>query len=324
MKIVFITLFLIVLFLSAGCVQKENNKPQVSGMLKGVSLSPKSFQENDFQDFFVKAELAGNTVSWAGDWKELESSNGSPIVVAELSKNYGFTPLIEATFFTQSTGQLLRPLNEENKQAYKNNAVAFAEKYKPEYLGFGIEVNVLFEKSPKDFEDFVLFYNEVFDTVKEKSPNTKVFTVFQLEKMKGLSFWQDGKQDNSKTEWFLIDKFKSDVTAFTTYPGLVYKNPKDIPENYYNEIKNYTSKHIAFTEIGWHSKASPAGWESSETEQAEFIETFFALTKELDKELIVWSFLFDQKTIEPFDSMGLIDDKGRNKEGWSAWIEEGK
>jgi hypothetical protein len=27
------------------------------------------------------------------------------------------------------------------KQAYKAGAVAFAEKYKPEYMGFGIEIN---------------------------------------------------------------------------------------------------------------------------------------------------------------------------------------
>ena len=36
--------------------------------------------------------------------------------------------------------------NEEAKKTYKESAVAFAEKYKPKYMGFGIEVNILYEK----------------------------------------------------------------------------------------------------------------------------------------------------------------------------------
>jgi hypothetical protein len=36
------------------------------GPLKGVSLSPKSYEE--FGEFFVKAAEAGGVVTWAGDW----------------------------------------------------------------------------------------------------------------------------------------------------------------------------------------------------------------------------------------------------------------
>ncbi|MEW6036457.1 MAG: hypothetical protein AB1529_07640 [Candidatus Micrarchaeota archaeon] len=287
-----------------------------------MSLSPKSFQPADFTDFFEKANRAGSVVTWAGDWNELGSENGGPKVVAGLASTYNYTPVVIVTFFTQSDGKLLRPLDEDTKRKYKEGAVAYAEKYKPEYLGLGIEVNMLYEKSPEDFDSFAQFYSEVYDAVKEKSPGTKVFTVFQLEKIKGLGGGLfGGASDPSKSEWGLLDRFPdSDLVAFTTYPGLVYKEPSELPPDYYSEIKGHTTKPVAFTEIGWHSSAVPEGWESSDGEQAEFVATFFNRTADLHPELAVWSFLYDQGTSEPFDSMGLIRADGVARPAFDAWV----
>lgn len=211
----------------------------------------------------------------------------------------------------------------QQKERYKNSAVAFAERYRPEYLGFGIEVNIMYEKSPEDFEEFVIFYNDVYDAVKAVSPNTKVFTVFQLEKMKGLTFWSTSPSDSAKAQWQLINEFKSDIAAFTTYPGLVYKDPSEMPADYYNEIKMHTSKPVAFTEVGWHSDASPVGWESNDAEQAQFVTRFFNLTESLDREMVIWSFMYDQNTSEPFRSMGLYRSDGTAKQAWSEWLRAG-
>ena len=312
--------------LSAGCGQKtttDGNSPALTGTLKGVSLSPKSFQSADFTDFFEKANQAGEIVSWAGDWNELADINsGGPKVVAELAATYSYIPLVEAQFFTQSSGQLLRPLDEATRLSYKNCAAAFAEKYRPKYLALGIEVNILYEKSPADFEAFVSFYAEVYDAVKAVSPDTKVFTIFQLEKMKGLGGGLfGGTNDTSKAQWTLLDRFpKSDIIAFTTYPGLIYKDPADIPADYYTEVESHTSKRIAFSEIGWHSNRAPAGWESSEAEQAQFVTQFITLTTAMDNELAIWSFMYDQGTVEPFNSMGLRRSDGTARPAWDEWV----
>ncbi len=289
---------------------------------KGVSLSPQSFQQDDFTDFFVKAKQAGSIVSWAGDWNALGFSNGSPNVVTELASTYGYTPVIEAQFFIPSSGKLMRPLDDATKQSYKSSAVAFAEKYKPKYLALGVEPNMLYEKSPADFDQFAKFYDEVYDAVKAVSPNTKIFTIFQLEKMKGLSGGLfGGVNDPSKAQWHLLDSFpKNDIAAFTTYPDLIYKNPSDIPADYYTEIKSRTTKTIVFTEIGWHSAPSPSGWESSETKQAEFVKRFFTLTESMNTEMAIWTFLYDQNTIEPFNSMGLFRSNGTAKSAWDIWL----
>ncbi len=294
----------------------------IGGFVKGVSLSPKSFQAEDFTGFFAEAKEAGSVVSWSGDWQELGSENSGAKVVAELASVHGYAPAVIAQFFTQSDGGLLRPLDSATKESYKESAAAFAEKYNPAYMGFGIEVNILYEKSPSDFEEFAKFYSGVYDAVKAASPETKVFTVFQLEKMKGMHGGLFGGENNpDNAEWQLLEKFpKSDLIALTTYPGLIYSSPGEIPEDYYAGIKQHTAKPIAFTEIGWHSRASPAGFESSESEQAEFISTFFRLSKGLNKKLAIWSFLYDPSTHEPFNSMGLRRADGSARPAWDVWV----
>jgi len=287
---------------------------------KGVSLSPKSSQDEDFLDFFDEAKDTGEIVMWAGDWYDLgKMGGGGPRVLTELASVYNYTPLVEATIHFR--GELIRPLNETVKLYYKNSVVTFAEEYKPEYLGLGIEVNSVYLKSVEDFEEFIPFYNEVYDAVKAVSSGTKVFTVFQLERMKGLTLWEIAE---GEPHWELIDKFKTDLVAFTTYPGLYYRDPSEIPDDHYTEIKNYTMKPIAFTEIGWHSAASPVGWESSDQEQSEFVQLFFELTVELDKEIVIWSFMYDNPDIiEPFNSMGSRRSDGTARPAWEAWLQGG-
>lgn len=316
------------IILISGCTQDQTqtrtvNQSMTAGFLKGVSLSPKSFEQNDFIDFFEKVKQTGNIVSWSGDWNELADTQSSgPTVIASLATTYDYIPIIEVQFFTQTTGELLRPLDDATKQLYKSSAADFAAKYKPQYMGLGIEVNVLYEKSFEDFEDFVSFYDEVYDIIKTQSPHTKVFTVFQLEKMKGLKGGLfGGINDPAQAQWSLLELFpKSDIIAFTTYPGLIYEDPSEIPLDYYTEIQLHTTKPIAFTEIGWHSAATPQGWESSEEEQAKFVKTFSILSKDINKEFIIWGFMYDQSTIEPFNSMGIINNDKIQKAAWNEWI----
>ncbi len=295
----------------------EPGPPAVECPLKGVSLSPRS--EEHFGQFFEEATEAGEVVMWAGDWMEIENG-GAPIVVSGLASAYGYVPLVEVTYYTQGEGELVRPLTGENRRIYRESTIAFAEEYRPEYFVMGIETDIMHEKSPDDYYEFVEFYNEMYDEIKGVSPNTKVFTVFQLEKMKGCGLWAEKSCNSSNSHWELIDDFKLDIVGFSTYPCLVYKDPADIPEDHYAEINEHVSKPIAFTENGWHSEAYPPGWESSEEEQAEYVERFFGLTEDLDIEVTIWSFMYDPGTIKPFDSMGLRRDDGTARPAWDAWV----
>lgn len=292
--------------------------------LKGVSLSPKSFESTDFKDFFNQASQTGKVVTWAGDWQELANKNSAAHTVAQLSDTYGYEPVIITSFYTNQVDappRLLRPLNDENVENYVNQAADFAEAYKPRYMGLGIEINVIFEESPDQFERFVGLFNQAYDAVKSVSPDTKVFTVWQYERLQGLRGGLFGETTNrDQHHWQLLDRLnKADLFAFTSYPYLIYKTPGDIPDDYYERIEKQSRKPTAFTEIGWPSRVVATGWDSSPGEQATFIKRFGELTKPLSPRLVIWPFLYDQGAPVPFDSISLFNSDGEPKPGFGAW-----
>jgi len=124
---------------------------------------------------------------WAGDWKELEYARGFPTLLVEQCYINNLTVVIEVTAFNQSGGKLLRNLDEKTLQKYVDGAADFVSKYRPRYLGLGIDIDALYTRSPADFDKFIKLFERTYDAVKAVSPGTRVFTVFQLEKMNGLN-----------------------------------------------------------------------------------------------------------------------------------------
>lgn len=272
---------------------KTTTKEPPRTILKGVSFSPKSFSQQDFTSFFSKATQAGTVISWAGLGDELSKPGSAPVVIASLRSQYQFEPIM---IFNNPA---------------PNDIKAFAKAYHPHYLGIGNEVNPSFAPT----------FNSLYNAIKSVSPNTKIFTTFQLEKTKGLNGGLfGGKNDPRADKWQDLEAFqKADFFAFTTYPGLIYKNPSDIPKDYYSEIAQHTSKDIAFSEIGWF-RTGPTGWDSSEEEQAAFIHRFFADTESLHPLFRIWSFLYDPEAHGPFNTMGLLKITEETSPAWDEWL----
>lgn len=313
-------IFIILIILLSCCTQRTTTTGATE-IIKGVSVSPRIYNGTGFHEFLDLRREVGALVGWYGDWNELSINTSAPFVIEALKHRYDYEPIIIVTPFYQPTGSLIRPLNMTITQEYINSARSFAQTYTPEYFGIGIEINVLYERNPSAYEEFVKLFNDTYDAVKLASSNTKIFPVFQLERMKGLSGGLFGGASNeSDNEWFLLDDFiKADLAVFTTYPCLIYNDPKDVPEDYYSVILNHTNKMIGFSEIGWFSSPEIPGWASSEEEQTEFINRFFNLTKSLNAEFSIWSFLYDQNVQVPFDTMGLYYSNGSQKLAWNAW-----
>jgi hypothetical protein len=293
--------------------------PAPARSLRGVSLSPRTSSAPDFAAFVNKAAASLDVVTWAGDWLELtRPDDGGPTVIATLGKEYGFLPLPELAI--QSNGELLHPLDDAGRQLFIASVTAYASMWRPAYLGIGIEMNALYEKHPDQFDAFVSLFNDAVPAVKAVSPDTKVFTCFQLETMKGYTLWQDAPPDPAKAEWDLVGRFHADLVAFTTYPDLVFKDPSEMPDDYYASIAQHVDEPVIFTEIGWHAAASPAGWESSDGEQAAFLARFIDLVAPLRSPILVWSFLYDPAAIEPFNSMGLYRSDGSARPAATLWL----
>jgi len=299
-----------------------SDNTSAAGRLWGVGFTPRSAQPNDIIAFFKTARGAGNAMVWAGDWKELEYARGFPTLLVEQCYVNNLTVVIEVTAFNQSGGKLLRNLDEKTLQKYVDGAADFVSKYRPHYLGLGVDVDALYTRSPADFDKFVKLFERTYDAVKAVSTGTRIFTVFQLEKMNGLNGGRyGGANDASKNLWFLLDKFpRADLVAFNTYPSMIYKTPLDIPADYFTAIKAHTAKPLAISGTGWPSAAGADGGEGSEAQQAEYVQAFLWRTRDLNFEFTAWNYLYDPTALgEPFNSMGLLRGDGTPRWAWYGW-----
>lgn len=318
-------LLIVIIFLIAGCTKNETSQDKTihetisdRNFLIGIAgFVPANYPnptDSDWKDLFSSiqnyGEVFGDYLEWNDNLKE-----GIPNqirIINELSKQQNFIPVYALGF--KNAGSFA-----EIKDGFEEVAINVAKELQPKYLGLGVEVNLLYEKNPNNFEEYIKTYQELYIKIKEISPKTKVFPIFQLEYTKGKGQLSGQKRSE---EWFLIEKFEDqmDLAVFTTYPMLDYEDPKDIPEDYYSEITKHTKKAIAFTEFAWLS-GTINGRSSSEEEQAEFLSRFLDLTKNLDKEFVIWTLPHDTNNNDLFGTIGLKKNNGNKKLVYYAWME---
>lgn len=311
--------------------KQRNNSPDATAAqarLVGFSLSPKDNQPSNFTDFFTRLPKKNAAVSWYGDWQEISKSRGGANATAGLAKQYNYVPIIDVNAHKGggNVSQMvpLRAITPPQARQYADAAAAFCKKHFLAYFGIGTEVNRIYTTDLADFDTFVSLFNQTADAVHSSCPETKVFTTFQLEYLRGLrGGLYGGINDEGANDWQLLSRFdKADILAFSTYPGIVYKDPADIPAGYYNSILSYTAKPVAFSEVGWPSKIGAAGWESSQDEQARFVGRFVELAKSSKPVFSIWSFLYDQNLPAPFGGIGLLNPDGSPRPGYQTWINQ--
>jgi len=294
---------------------------------RGFSLSPVDYEGDSLVEFLETAPLNADAIARVGDILEWEESEGSGLAVVDgLAEEYGYLPLSVVGIFDVGDGELLRPLDDETFDRYVAAAGSYAGNHLPPYLGLGVEINTQWRAHPDEFDRFVELFAAVAAVVEEVSPQTQLFTVFQLEHMAGLHGGLfGGTNDPLLAEWELIDRFPdADIIAFTTYPGLVFPHPNGIPDDYYTQLNERAGgRPIAFTEMGWQSEGEYAEYSGTPEKQAAFVERFAELTADADMAFYIWSFLYDQQTFGPFASMGLVDRARQPKLGWWVWQEQG-
>lgn len=290
---------------------------------RGFALSPVDYAGESVVEFFETASRNADAIERVGDILEWEEPAESGLAVVDaLAAEYGYLSLSITGVFDVDDGELLRPMDDATFDRYVAAARSYAERHQPPYLGLGVEIDTQWRNRPDDFEVFVELFAAVAAVVDEVSPDTKMFTAFQLERLSGMHGGLfGGANDPESAAWELIDRFPdADIIAFTTYPGLVFPHPADIPEDYYTRLNGYAGgRPIAFTEVGWHSGGEYGVYSGTEEKQVAFLERFQELTAEADVAFYIWSFLYDQQAAGPFTSMGLVDRVRRPKPAWWVW-----
>jgi len=176
-------------------------------------------------------------------------------------------------------------------------------------------VNRWYEKHGLDgdngFTLWVSLYDEIYDEVKELSPETKVFCTFRREIV----------DENREADMVVLDLFdpeKLDMLVLTSYPHSVQgvNRPGDIPTDYNSGVaRRMPGKPFGFSEVAWPSMDAFGG----ERAQAEFIESLPGLTtgRGVNLELLMWPWLHD---LRETDYTGLISHDGVEKAGLTEWM----
>ncbi len=335
---------------ACGSDQRNAQTPTTGGagdprtFAMGLSSLPAELTEESYASAFERAAAAGEVIliQRVPPWEELLADGMFPSddIVLETQRETALAEEHDLDLFvaidpmdaSAGAGQLAGTPGELRGAGFADEGVraAFilyaqylALNYKPKYLALGVEVNAHQGQNPEDFEQFVSLYAEAYDAVKELSPETLVFPTFQLEELKGrLPVGGVGKP-----QWHLVDRFepRMDLLAVSSYPGLVFPDPTQIPEGYYTDLGSKTAHPVAIAETGYPSGAGVNGTaKSSEQEQASFVRRVLRDAEELQAPLLVWfvgqdpSFTGDPP-MDVLQDIGLLRQDGREKAAWSVW-----
>jgi hypothetical protein len=213
------------------------------------------------------------------------------------------------------------PFTEKRGKALVTAASAVAKKYKPEYISLGHESNTLIIFQPDTFDMYLHYTKEAYNAVKSLSPETKVINNFQLEYMKGkISLTGHTIQSH----WELLSRFTGmmDAVSFTVYPFLEYTSVNAIPDDYLDEIRNFTQLPVIINETGWPTRNTVTGVTGSDQEQINYMKKLVQQANNINSEIILWVFPHDADFAAAggiFDNIGLLNNDGSPKPGYEYW-----
>lgn len=301
-------------------VQKPVTKSVNKNVILGTAFTPARFPGSSIDDIkntFTLADEVGNHVMLIGEWdSDMDPKN--IILVRDMTHAHGMmfhfhiSPISlenqrQDPAIPNSAGKNTFR-DESTRKAFITHALAMAE-LRPDVLGLGTEVDLL-AKNPEEFDQYVSLAKETYDAVKGKYPAQTVTISFQWDNLR--------KEDPAK----ILPLFKEslDIYSFTTYPYFFYKNPDEIPKDYYTAIRTYLpTDRIGFSEIGWASKGS-----GSEETQATFYGMLPELMRETKPEYAIFGMLHDVNVfgflLASLNSVGLRNNDGTPKKSWNTVI----
>lgn len=299
-----------------------------------AGLIPPNYPDATSDDWQALFEGFADTGELAGvyqDWSENPGGVPEPVaVVYQVTAGKGLEVVVGIGAKRDLPGGGVEPTldyhDPARRQQFIETILAVVRQYDVAYLLVDTEVNRLWMADPAAFDGFVALYGEVYDVVKAESPETKVFTGFQYEMLRGDAFLAGGS-DTREPQWELVDRFagKLDLLGLTSYPYFDYGDPAEIPADYYSEAAERYGLPLAITELGWPSRplrtAPDSAYGGTEAEQAAFVQRFGELIAGVPVEMVLWAFPHDAGQAVPvaFESVSLRANDGSPKPALREW-----
>lgn len=327
----------VVAVIIGGGIVTDAEAEAARGPQRGVAgLIPRNFPSTEAADWIAMyegLEASGPLLGVYGGWfDEIETQGEIPELFqagAAAARQYRVSTVVGLGTFTEDvrTGKVDPSVDWTDEEAvarYTRTAVAIAREQRPPFIVIGAEMNRMWEQFPAAFDAFAAAWPELYDAVKEASPETEVGTGFQFEFLRGGGFLSGETHEPS---WDLLDRFDGsiDFIAISSYPYFDYGAPSDLPDDYYAELAERAGLPIAFTELGWPSRplstAPDSEYGGSADEQVAFALRFAQLIEGLDVRFALWSFQHDIGDIggPAFESVALRLNDGTAKPVLDIW-----
>lgn len=212
--------------------------------------------------------------------------------------------------------------NEDIRRSFLAYTRYVVRNYEPDYLVLGVEVNMLRDRSPEQFEAFVSLYEEAYASAKEADPEIKVFPTFQLEDLEGnLGFVHPPR-------WEALDSFSGmmDVLAISTYPYLTdLRAGNDLRPDYYAQLRERFAGEIMVVDAAYPS-APLDGYPAlgTEEDQRDYLTRLIEDASEHGFSALIWHAVRDpsfagEGALSAFADIGLRHSDGANKRAWEVW-----
>ncbi len=220
-------------------------------------------------------------------------------------------------------------------KAFLNHCIFMVDKFDPEYLAYGIEVNMLGYHDPAAFEDYLVFLANIYPSLKSLYPHLPIFLTIQLETF----------NNNFETQEYIVESLipYTDYIAISTYPFGNFLYPEDIPADWFSRLYDMApGKPVAITETSFpaqdqYQEDYDRTIKGTEEGQLEYIKLLFESMSALDLRFLAWFVIrdYDQlwETMEANNAdqifkswrdTGLIDEKGVPRPAlgyWDRWLE---
>ena len=170
--------------------------------------------------------------------------------------------------------------------AYVDHCLYMIERFQPDYMAYGIEVDLLASSNPVAYQQFVVLAAAVYPALKAEHPDLRIFLTFTIQDDNELAALRP-----------LIEQVLpfTDMMAVSTYPFLEgWDQPLRMPRNWFSKMKALAPElPFAVAESGLI--AEPLVLESleltipgRESWQAQFVGRMLREAQRLQAEFVIW------------------------------------
>ena len=214
--------------------------------------------------------------------------------------------------------------------AYINHCRYMIERFKPDYMAYGIEANLLYELNPSLFPDYLEMASRVYVALKAEYPDLPLFITIQID-----SYHRNPDIQEPAIRQLLE---LSDMVAVSSYPYTDYGDPDTMPSEWFSRVAALApEKPFAIAETGFIAEdlhLSQRGIEITGTPQyqSEYIDFLLAEAEELQAEFVIWFVIRDydlgwqlmeslgvDELFKLWRDSGLLDGDGQSRPGLEVW-----